>query len=96
MRIRSEKPRQSYSYTWYVKSFNEYIRQQRKIKEAVLPQMSETGDLLTTDMKKTEVLNNISASASTSSCSYCTSQVTESQGRDLGKEIPPLTLNEPE
>ena len=50
------------------------------------PLQKETGDLVTWDMEKAEVLNDFFASVFTSKCSSHTTQVTESKGRDWEKE----------
>jgi len=42
----------------------------------------KTGDLVTTDMEKVEVLNNSSASVTTGNCSSHSSQDPEPQGKD--------------
>lgn len=51
--------------------------------------MSETGDLATTDMEETEVLNNVAASGFTSKCSSHAAQLTAPKGKDWENEEPP-------
>ena len=46
----------------------------------------ETGDLVTQDMEKAEVLQNIFALVFTGKCSSHTTQVTDSKGRDWENE----------
>ena len=50
---------------------------------------NETGDLITWDMEKAEVLNDFFASVFTSKCSSHTTQVAEGKGRDWENEEPP-------
>ena len=51
--------------------------------------MSETGDLATTGMEKTEELNNFFALVFTSKFSSHTTQFTEAKGRDWENEVLP-------
>jgi len=44
------------------KSFYRYVSDKRKTRENVVPLWKETGDLITWDMEKAEVLNNFFAS----------------------------------
>jgi len=46
------------------------------------PLWKETGDLLTQDMEKAEVLNDFLTSVFTAKCFSHTAQVTEGKGRD--------------
>ena len=59
-----------------------YFGQKRKIKENVPCLVNKTGELVTTDMEKAEVLNNFFASICTGNLSSHISQVPEPQGRD--------------
>ena len=52
------------------------------------PLLKETGELVTQDMKKAEVLNNFFASVFTGKCSSHTAQVSEAKGRDRENEEP--------
>ncbi|GAB0190056.1 hypothetical protein GRJ2_001470900 [Grus japonensis] len=64
------------------KSFYSYISDKRKTRENVDPLQKETGDLVTWDMEKVEVLNDFFASVFTGKCSSHTAQVAEGKGRD--------------
>ena len=50
------------------------------------PLQKGTGDLVTWDMEKAEVLNDFFASVFTSKCSSHTAQVAEGKGRDWENE----------
>ncbi|GAB0181989.1 mitochondrial enolase superfamily member 1 [Grus japonensis] len=69
------------------KSFYGYVSDKRRTRENVGPLQNETGDLVTQDMEKAEVLNNFFASAFTGKCLSHTAQVTE--GRDWEDAEPP-------
>ncbi|GAB0202682.1 mitochondrial enolase superfamily member 1 [Grus japonensis] len=69
------------------KSFHRYVSDKRRTRENVGPLWNETGDLVTQDMEKAEVLNDFFASVSTGKCSSHTAQVTE--GRDWENAEPP-------
>ncbi|GAB0176539.1 mitochondrial enolase superfamily member 1 [Grus japonensis] len=71
------------------KSFCRYISDKRKTRENVGLLWKETGDLVTWDMEKAEVLNNFFASVFTSKCSSHTTQTSEGKGRDWENEEPP-------
>ncbi|GAB0206749.1 hypothetical protein GRJ2_003140500 [Grus japonensis] len=73
------------------KSFYRYVSEKRRMRENVGPLWNETGDLVTQDMEKAEVLNDFFASVFTSKCSSHTAQVTE--GRD-GENAEPPTVGE--
>ncbi|GAB0195852.1 mitochondrial enolase superfamily member 1 [Grus japonensis] len=68
------------------KSFCRYISDKRKMRENVGPLLKETGDLVTWDMEKAEVLSDFFASVFTSKCSSHTAQVAEGKGRDWENE----------
>ncbi|GAB0176509.1 mitochondrial enolase superfamily member 1 [Grus japonensis] len=69
------------------KSFYRYVSEKRRTRENVGPLQNETGELVTQDMEKAEVLNESFASAFTGKCSSHTTQVTE--GRDWENAEPP-------
>ena len=71
------------------KSFHRYAGDKRKTRETVGPLQKETGDLVTWDMEKAEVLNDFFASVFTGKCSSHTAQVAEGKGRDWENEEPP-------
>ncbi|GAB0176516.1 mitochondrial enolase superfamily member 1 [Grus japonensis] len=62
------------------KSFYRYVSEKRRTRENVGPLRNETGDLVTQDMEKAEVLNDFFASVFTGKYLSHTAQVTE--GRD--------------
>ncbi|GAB0208751.1 hypothetical protein GRJ2_003340800 [Grus japonensis] len=64
------------------KSFYRYVSDTRRMRENVGPLWNETGDLVTQDMEKAEVLTEVFASVSTGKCLSHTAQVTEGKGRD--------------
>ncbi|GAB0178229.1 mitochondrial enolase superfamily member 1 [Grus japonensis] len=68
------------------KSFCRYISDKRKMRENVGPLRKETGNLVTQDMEKAEVLKDFFASVFTSKCSNHTVQVAEGKGRDWENE----------
>ncbi|GAB0207101.1 mitochondrial enolase superfamily member 1 [Grus japonensis] len=59
------------------KSFYTYVSDKKKTRENVGPLQNETGDLVTQDMEKAEVLNDFFASVFTSKSSSHTSQSSE-------------------
>ncbi|KAK4826209.1 hypothetical protein QYF61_006153 [Mycteria americana] len=63
-------------------SFYRYIGGKRKTRENVVPLQKETGDLVTRDMEKAEILNDFFASVFPGKCSAHTTQVAEGKGRD--------------
>ncbi|GAB0189098.1 mitochondrial enolase superfamily member 1 [Grus japonensis] len=69
------------------KSFYRYVSDKRKARENVGPLQNETGDLVTQNMEKAEVLNDFFASVFTGKCLSHTAQVTE--GRDWENAGPP-------
>ncbi|GAB0204644.1 mitochondrial enolase superfamily member 1 [Grus japonensis] len=69
------------------KSFYRYVSDKRRMRENVGPLWNETGDLVTQDMEKAEVLNDFFASVFTGKCLSHTVQVTE--GRDWEDAEPP-------
>ena len=68
------------------KSIYSYVSDKRKTSENGGPLQKETGDLVTWDMEKAEVLNDFFASVFTSKCSSHTTQVAEGKGRDWENE----------
>jgi len=64
------------------KSFYRYVSDKRKTRENVSPLWKEAGDLVTRDMEKAEVLNDVFASAFTCKYSSNTAQITEGKGRN--------------
>ncbi|KFW00854.1 hypothetical protein N327_12339, partial [Fulmarus glacialis] len=71
------------------KSVYRYLGDKRKMRENVVPLRKETGDLVTQDMEKAEVVNDFFASLFTGKCSSLTAQVTEGKGRDWENKEPP-------
>ncbi|GAB0204661.1 mitochondrial enolase superfamily member 1 [Grus japonensis] len=71
------------------KSFYRYVSDKRRTRENVGPLRNETGDLVTQDMEKAEVLNDFFASVFTGKCLSHTVQVTEGKGRDWEDAEPP-------
>ncbi|GAB0203364.1 mitochondrial enolase superfamily member 1 [Grus japonensis] len=69
------------------KSFYRYVSDKRRTRENVGPLRNETGDLVTQDMEKAEVLNAFFASVFTGKCLSHTAQITE--GRDWENAEPP-------
>ncbi|GAB0210211.1 mitochondrial enolase superfamily member 1 [Grus japonensis] len=71
------------------KSFYRYVSDKRRTRENVGPLWNETGNLVTQDMEKAEVLNDFFASVFASKSSSHTAQVTEGKGRDWENAEPP-------
>ncbi|GAB0186323.1 mitochondrial enolase superfamily member 1 [Grus japonensis] len=71
------------------KSFYRYVSDKRRTRENVGPLRNETGDLITQDMEKAEVLNDFFASVFTGKCLSHAAQVTEGKGRDWENAEPP-------
>ena len=71
------------------KSFYRYISDQRQTRENVGPLRKETGELVSQDTEKAEVLNDFFASVFTGKCSSHTAQVAEGKSRDWENEEPP-------
>ncbi|GAB0185675.1 mitochondrial enolase superfamily member 1 [Grus japonensis] len=69
------------------KSFYRYVSDKRRTREDVGPLRNETGDLVTQDVEKAEVLNDFFASVFTGKCLSHTAQVAE--GRDWENAEPP-------
>ncbi|GAB0202809.1 mitochondrial enolase superfamily member 1 [Grus japonensis] len=67
------------------KSFYRHVSGE-KTRENVGPLWNDTGDLVTWEAEKAEVLNDFFASVFTSKCSSHTTQVTEGKGRDWENE----------
>ncbi|GAB0180563.1 mitochondrial enolase superfamily member 1 [Grus japonensis] len=68
------------------KSFYRHVSDKRKMRENVGLLWKETGDLVTRDMEKAEVFNNLFASFFTGKCSSHTTQVAEGKVRDWENE----------
>ena len=66
-----------------------YTGDKRKTREKVDPLRKETGDLVTWDMERAEVLKDFFASVFTGKCSSHTTQVAEGKGREWENEEPP-------
>ena len=64
------------------------------MKENVGPLQNETGDLVTQDMEKAELLNNFFPSVFTGKCLSHTVQVTEGKGWDWENEEPPTVAED--
>ncbi|PKU34089.1 rna-directed dna polymerase from mobile element jockey-like [Limosa lapponica baueri] len=71
------------------KGFYRYINQKRKVKGNVPPVMSNSGELVSTDEEKAEVLNNFFASVFTGNPFPPSSQVDGPQVGDQGDKVPP-------
>ncbi|GAB0209462.1 mitochondrial enolase superfamily member 1 [Grus japonensis] len=71
------------------KSFYSYVSDKRRTRENVGPLRNETGDLVTQDMGKAEVLKDFFASVFTGKCLSHTAQATEGKGRDWENAEPP-------
>ncbi|PKU41633.1 rna-directed dna polymerase from mobile element jockey-like protein [Limosa lapponica baueri] len=72
-----------------------YVRDKGKTREDVGPLWKETGDLVTRDMEKAEVLNDFFALVFTSRGSNYTSQVAEGKNRAYeNKELPTIEENQ--
>ncbi|GAB0187514.1 F-box only protein 11 [Grus japonensis] len=71
------------------KSFYRYVSDKRRTRENVGPLQNETGNLVTQDMEKAEVLNDFFASVFTGKCLSHTAQVAEGKGRDWENAEPP-------
>ncbi|GAB0205336.1 mitochondrial enolase superfamily member 1 [Grus japonensis] len=69
------------------KSFYRYVSEKRRMRENVGPLQNETGELVTQDMEKAEVLNDFFVSVFTGKCLSHTAQVAE--GRDWENAEPP-------
>jgi len=63
------------------KSFYRYVSHKRKTRENEGPLWKETGDLVTRDMEKAEVLNDFFASVFTGKCSSHITQATDSKDK---------------
>ncbi|GAB0182897.1 mitochondrial enolase superfamily member 1 [Grus japonensis] len=68
------------------KSLYRYTSDKRKITENVGPLWKETGDLITWDMEKADILNDFFASIFTGKCLSHTTQASEGKGRDWENE----------
>ena len=71
------------------KKFYGYISDKRKVWEDAGPLHKETEDLVTRDMEKAQVLNDLFASVFTGKGSTRTAQAAESKGKNWEKEVMP-------
>ncbi|PKU27671.1 hypothetical protein llap_22025 [Limosa lapponica baueri] len=71
------------------KNFYRYVSDKRKTRENVGPLRKETGNLVTQDMDKAEVLNDFFALVFTGKGSNHISQVAEGKSRDWENEVLP-------
>jgi len=71
------------------KSFYRYVSDRRQARENVSPLWKEMGDLVTQDMDKAEVLNDVFASVFNGKCCSHTAQVAEGKSRDWENEEMP-------
>ncbi|GAB0180871.1 hypothetical protein GRJ2_000552400 [Grus japonensis] len=69
------------------KSFYRYVSDKRRTRKNVGPLQKETGDLVTQDIEKAEVLNDFFASVFTDKCSSHTAQASEGKGSE-NEELP--------
>jgi len=75
--------------------FYRCVNNKRKGREDVDPLQKETGDLVTRDIEKAEVLNDFSASVFTSKGSSHTAQAVESKGKSLEKkDLPAVSIDQ--
>ena len=75
--------------------FYRCVNNKRKAREDVDPLQKETGDLVTRDIEKAEVLNDFSASVFTSKGSSHTAQAVESKGKSLEKkDLPAVSIDQ--
>ena len=75
--------------------FYRCVNNKRKAREDVGPLQKETGDLVTRDIEKAEVLNDFSASVFTSKGSSHTAQAVESKGKSLEKkDLPAVSIDQ--
>jgi len=71
------------------KAFYRYVSDRRQTRKNAGPLQKEAGDLVTRDVEKAEVLNNVFASLLNSKCSSHTAQDAEGKAGDWGNEEPP-------
>jgi len=72
-----------------MKSLYRYVSDKRKIRENIGLLWKDTGDRISWDVEKAEVLNDFFASVFSSKCSSHTAHVADGQGRDWENEEPP-------
>ena len=66
------------------KGFYRYLNQKRKVQGGVTPSVSDKGKLVTTDKKKSEILNNFFALIFSDNCSSHSPQINGLEGGDWG------------